>query len=97
MVTTDEQELLQEIDRRDEAEQFASDVYFAVTNRSPEWSNMFGYMHAYDDIKDEVACRKRIKTAARSLMARRDFWDSVESKPAEYDDLMEALGMEQQG
>lgn len=43
---------LQTIDERDAAEEAVSDIYYRITGRSPEWSNLFGFEQAIDEIQD---------------------------------------------
>jgi hypothetical protein len=43
------------IDDRDSAEQAMSQAYFLITGRSPEWSNLFGYSNALEEIDDAQA------------------------------------------
>lgn len=40
------------VDERDFAEEVISQAYFLITGRSPEWSNLFGYPQALDEIDD---------------------------------------------
>jgi chromosome segregation ATPase len=49
-------EHLQTIDERDRAEETLSQAYFLITGRSPEWSNLFGYDEALEDIDDTQKC-----------------------------------------
>lgn len=46
-----EQALEQVITERDEAEEAAGDFYHAITGKSPEWSNVFGYKEALEEIE----------------------------------------------
>lgn len=43
---------LRTIDQRDHAEEMLSKAYSLVTGRIPEWSNLFGYTEALDDITE---------------------------------------------
>lgn len=52
-------ELLEVIDERDEAQEALSQVYYIVTGRSPEWSNLFGVKEAVADITDAVTLLKK--------------------------------------
>lgn len=47
---------LQTIDERDAAEETLSQAYYLITGRSPQWSNMFGYQEALQDIDDAQRC-----------------------------------------
>lgn len=51
------------IGERDEAEDAVSQIYFEITGISPEWSNLFGYEQAIEEIKDKV---NALKAAYRS-------------------------------
>lgn len=47
---------------RDDAEEAMSQAYYIVTGRSPEWSNMFGYKEALEEIEDALSVlRQTIK------------------------------------
>ncbi len=61
----EEQALGQVIDERDAAEEALSRAYYLVTGRSPEWSNIFGYTEALEEIED--ACALLRKTAKATL------------------------------
>lgn len=43
------------IDQRDTAEEAVSQAYYLVTGRSPEWSSVFGYSQALEEIEDACA------------------------------------------
>lgn len=58
---------LETIDRRDEAEECVSDIYFKVIGRSPEWSNNFGYAEALQEIEDAVSVLKTVAAPAASF------------------------------
>lgn len=45
----------QTIEQRDAAEDALSDAFTAVTGREPEWSNLFGYAEALDEMRPELA------------------------------------------
>jgi hypothetical protein len=49
---------LQLIDERDAAEEAMSQAYYLVTGRSPQWSNMFGYSEALEEIGDAITLLK---------------------------------------
>lgn len=56
-----EREMLEVIDQRDRAEEALSQAYFLITGRSPEWSNLFGYDEALEEIDDaQQVLRKSI-------------------------------------
>lgn len=55
---------LQTIDERDAAEEAMSQAYYLVTGNSPQWSNMFGYPEALEDIGDALALLKASLKAA---------------------------------
>ena len=54
-----EKEHLQTIDERDKAEDALSQAYCLVTGSSPEWSNLFGYDQAIEDIKNGIIAREQ--------------------------------------
>lgn len=59
----EETAMLQLIDERDEAQQALSQAFFLVTGRSPEWSNLFGYKQALEEIDDACTLlRKSVMT-----------------------------------
>ncbi len=58
-----ERECLKLIEERDGAEEALSQAYYLVTGRSPQWSNMFGFEQALEDIGDAVSS---LKLAVRS-------------------------------
>lgn len=49
-------EHLQTIDERDSAEQAISQAYYLIKGESPQWSNLFGYEQALEDIDDAQKC-----------------------------------------
>lgn len=58
----------QEIIERDEAEEAMSQAYYLVTGRSPEWSNIFGYTEALEEISDAVALLKAVAKPTVSIV-----------------------------
>jgi hypothetical protein len=58
---------LQTIDERDEAQEFASQVYYQIIGRSPEWSNLFHFPEALEEIMDAV---NALKLAVRDVTPR---------------------------
>lgn len=60
-----ERALEQAISERDAAEECLSQIYYLVTGRSPEWSNLFGHKEALEEIGDAVAALKGAVQAAR--------------------------------
>jgi hypothetical protein len=59
----DERDMLQLIDQRDMAEECINDIYFMMTGRSPEWSNLFGYGEALDEL---TVARQLLGDAAKA-------------------------------
>jgi hypothetical protein len=56
-----ERQMLEVIDQRDSAQEAFSQAYFLITGRSPEWSNMFGFAEALEDIDAaQQALRKAV-------------------------------------
>ena len=53
---SEERSHLQTIDQRDAAENAISQAYFLVKGESPEWSNLFGYDEALEEISDALKC-----------------------------------------
>jgi hypothetical protein len=53
-----EESLLATIDERDAAAEAMSQAYYLVIGRSAEWSNLFGYEQANEDIGDAVESLK---------------------------------------
>jgi hypothetical protein len=51
------------IDQRDAAEEALSQAYYLITGRSPEWSNVFGYSEALEEIDD---AQRLLRQATRS-------------------------------
>ena len=47
------------ITERDAAQEAMSQAFYLVTGRSPEWSNLFGYAEALEEIGDAVAVLKQ--------------------------------------
>lgn len=47
---------LQTIDERDKAEDALSQAYYLIKGESPQWSNLFGYDEAINDIDDTQKC-----------------------------------------
>lgn len=47
-----EETALKLIDERDAAEQALSQAYYLITGKSPEWSNLFGYAEALQEIDE---------------------------------------------
>ncbi len=45
-------ELRLQDDERDRAEEVISDIYYRIIGESPEWSNLFGFTEAVDEIQD---------------------------------------------
>lgn len=67
------------IDERDAAEECVSNIYCAVTGRSPEWSNIFGHANALEEITDAV---NALKLAAQAgLVAALPGADARERAP----------------
>lgn len=66
---------LQTLTERDEAEEALSQMYFLITGRSPEWSNLFGHQHAIEDVDDAQKCLraeiKQLEAELESLRAER--------------------------
>ena len=50
-----ERDETQLIEERDSAEQALSDMYEAAMGDRPEWSNLFGYADAIDDVAQRVS------------------------------------------
>lgn len=50
---------LETIDARDQAEECVSQMYYLVTGNSPQWSNVFGYEQALEDVSDALALLKK--------------------------------------
>ncbi|HED4143285.1 TPA: hypothetical protein R4286_000393 [Raoultella ornithinolytica] len=44
---------------RDAAEETLSAIYEAVTGAAPEWSNVFTYMEAIDEVEELMAAREK--------------------------------------
>jgi hypothetical protein len=60
------------IKERDDAQEAISHAYYLVTGRSPEWSNLFGYKEALEEIED--ACyilRDAAKKSAATIHPNR--------------------------
>lgn len=76
------------VDERDKAEEFGSHLYYLITGRSPEWSNLFGYDEATEDVDDaQRTLRESLKKAESDLAAQ-----SAKLSEAEKDtQAMEAL------
>jgi hypothetical protein len=63
-------EHLQTIDERDAAEEALSQAYFLIKGESPEWSNLFHYSQALEDIDDAQRClQAEIKQLESNLAA----------------------------
>lgn len=59
----------QKKEHRSSAEEALSHAYYLITGRSPQWSNLFGYEQALEDINDaQISLRK----AARALSRRQN-------------------------
>lgn len=56
MASVEMKEHLQTINERDVAEEAFSQAYYLITGKSPEWSNLFGYDRALEDIDDAQKC-----------------------------------------
>lgn len=50
--TEEEREMLKLIDERDAAEDAVGDIYAAVTGNQAEWSNLFGYSEAINEVHE---------------------------------------------
>jgi len=61
-----ENEVEKLITERDAAEEAMSQAYYLVTGNSPEWSNLFGYNEALEDIADGVSGLKQLVKRAQS-------------------------------
>ena len=67
-----EKAMEQLIDERDKAEEFGSHLYYLITGRSPEWSNLFGYDQATEDVDDaQRTLRECLKQAEAALAEAR--------------------------
>jgi hypothetical protein len=67
MNNTEERKFEQVVSERDAAEEAMSQAYYLVTGKSPEWSNLFGYSQALEEIKD--ACDVLRQIAKKSVNA----------------------------
>ncbi|AFJ48067.1 hypothetical protein [Shimwellia blattae] len=54
---------MQLIVERDAAEETLSAIYEAVTGAAPEWSNVFTYMDAIDEVNELMAIREKTSHA----------------------------------
>jgi hypothetical protein len=72
---------LQTIDQRDRAEEALSQAYFLITGRSPEWSNLFGYDEALEEIDDAQKTLREVAApqaaVPESLLPELDMLDEV--------------------
>jgi prophage DNA circulation protein len=59
---------LQTIDERDAAEDALSQAYYLIKGASPQWSNLFGYQQALEDVDDFQKCvRAELKTSEQQV------------------------------
>ena len=64
-ITSSDSALGQTVDQRDAAEEAVSEIYFRLLGRSPEWSNLFGFPQAIEEIVDAFdALRAQVKLTA---------------------------------
>ncbi len=59
---------LRTIDQRDAAEDALSDAFRLVTGREPEWSNLFGYADAMEEITASLGQKESALAAARKAL-----------------------------
>lgn len=60
------------LDERDAAEEALSQAYFLITGRSPEWSNLFGYREALDEVDNAQELLRDEISSLRSTALTRD-------------------------
>lgn len=87
---------LQTIDERDAAEEAVSDIYYRITGRSPEWSNLFGFEHAIEEIQDAfdlVRAVAKSNTAPQSGVREGMLLDALQRAQR----VMHGEGVEDQG
>ena len=68
----DERAMLQLIDARDAAEDALSQAFKVITGQYPEWSNMFGYKDALDEIEALRADDTEVALTTARAQAERD-------------------------
>lgn len=89
--TIDVAALEKAVDERDSAEEAMSQAYYVVTGKSPEWSNLFGYEQANEEIADVVAVLKQVaKTATIDVAA----WDGMAAKLAASEERVKQAGLQ---
>jgi DNA repair exonuclease SbcCD ATPase subunit len=88
------------IEERDEAEEFAGNVYYRIMGRSPEWSNKFGYSQALEEITAELAqairerdeARKRLSAYEQAIYAEATDANGFVKTDAEYLEILASYG-----
>jgi len=87
-----EVKLEQAMVERDAAEEAASHFHYLVTGASPEWSNLFGYAEAGEQITD---CLNLLKTTVKNQMAElravKEERDELEVRLEAIEDLAQGL------
>ena len=78
-IRSGERELERTIEQRDEAEECASQMYCLIVGRSPEWSNIFGYKQAIDDVNDVQYALRQELAALRSRQGEGTFEEGLEA------------------
>ena len=72
-ISAEERAHLLTIDQRDAAEDALSEAYIAVVGEPPEWSNLFGYKNAIDNMREHCEAAEAQRDAAlRDLAAARE-------------------------
>lgn len=80
LLAEEERAHMQTIAERDDAEDALGDAYVFVTGRAAEWSNLFGYEEATNEIAEAVKAYQDRLEAAKATMreARRLICDGAE-------------------
>lgn len=87
-------EVSQEIIERDDAEEAMSQAYYLVTGRSPEWSNVFGYPEALNEIRDAITVLKATLATPAPAVVSAEKVQGRYTDPAPSEPTAEAIGTE---
>ena len=89
-----EAEMTKLIVQRDDAEEALSQAYYLIMGRAAEWSNLFGYAEALEEIDDaQTVLREALKKAERDALPCQvlDVLDSERRQKAKADRYRAAL------
>lgn len=67
--SAEDRETMQLIDERDQAEDAVGDIYASVTGRQAEWSNLFGYTEAVNEVHEVMHALRTPKPAPQPAPA----------------------------